>query len=328
MRRQRMAIVAGLLAATVTAVVAGVAARSNDEEQHGASPAAERGAQDRGGRAERGDRRERIVVAPSDRRVIRLDGRGSQLGVMVSDSDDATRPGVRIDGVDEGSAAAKAGAKEGDLVVEFDGERVRSARQLTRLVQETPSGRMVKMSVLRGSARQTLDVTPESSPAGFSWNGRDGVDVQAELRGDVARDIERDVERGLRDLPRRGQPMFDFRFDGRLPGMGGRGRLGVQVESLSDQLADYFGAGSGGVLVSSVTKESPAEKAGLKAGDVITTVNGTSVRDAAELVEELLDVKDGAEVSIGILRDKKASVVKATFTQPQRTRSLRPMRPA
>jgi S1-C subfamily serine protease len=46
--------------------------------------------------------------------------------------------------VEADSAAAKGGVKAGDVVVEFDGERVRSARQLTRLVQETPAGRAVK----------------------------------------------------------------------------------------------------------------------------------------------------------------------------------------
>ncbi len=328
MNRLRMAMFGGVLVAAVTVVVAGVAARSNDGGGSGAPTAAERGAQDRGGSVERGDRRERIVVAPGDRRVIRLDGRGRQLGVMVSDGDDASKPGVRIDGVDEGSAAAKAGAQEGDVVVEFDGERVRSARQLTRLVKETPSGRAVKMTVLRNGAKQTLDVTPEEAPSAFTWNSRGG-DFQADLRDDIGRDIEREIQRGMRG---RGlnPPTFDFRFDGipGIPALGGRGRLGVQVESLSDQLAGYFGATTGGVLVSSVTKESPAEKAGLKAGDVITTVNGTAVREAGELVEELSEVKDGAEVSIGILRDKRASTVKATLEAPRGSRARRSTRPA
>ena len=99
--------------------------------------------------------------------------------------------------------------------------------------------------------------------------------------------------------------MFDFRFDG-MPGMGAsRGRLGVQVETLCDQLAEYFGVKGGGVLVSTVTADSPAQKAGLKAGDVITAVNGTAVRDAGELVEELREAGDGGEVRLDIVRDKK-----------------------
>ena len=80
--------------------------------------------------------------------------------------------GVRIDGVDDDSPAAKAGLREGDVVVEFDGERVRSARQLTRLVQETPDGRAVKMTVTRGDARQTVEVTPEAAIVGVEHRGQ------------------------------------------------------------------------------------------------------------------------------------------------------------
>ena len=317
MKRQRMAIFGGLLATAVAVAVTGVAARSGDGGGQGtAGTRVDRPRQERN---DRDERRERLVFEPGDRRVIRLDGRGSQLGVMVSDVDDAATPGVRIDGVDGDSPAAKAGAKEGDVVVEFDGERVRSARQLTRLVQETPSGRAVKMTVLRGSARQTLEVTPEASET--AWSTR----LEPEIRDGIEQGL-----RGLRDMPLLTPPTLDFRFDG-IPGMpmtAGRGRLGVQVESLGDQLASYFGVSSGGLLVSSVTKDSAAEKAGLKAGDVITTVNGKSVKDTRDLVEELAEVKDGADVSLGIVRDKKASTLKATIDEPRRAPSRRSTRPA
>ena len=300
MKRQHMAKYGGLLAAALAVAVTGVAATTDGGERQA---------------------------------MIRLDGRGSQLGVMVSDVDDAARPGVRIDAVHEGSAAAKAGAREGDLVVDFDGERVRSARQLTRLVQESPAGRAVTMTVLRNGATQRLDVTPSEEPTAFTWNDRDG-----DPRGELRDDIEREVRRGLRGREMT-PPAFDFRFD-RAPGLlptpalptfpfvAGRGRLGVQVQSLGDQLAAYFGVASGGVLVSNVTKGSAAEKAGLKAGDVITTVNGTAVRDADALVGELADVKDGAEVSLGLVRDKKATTVKATLEAPQSSRARRSTRPA
>ena len=319
MKRQRMAMFGGLLATAVAVMVTGVAARPYHVVGGDTALRSERGTQEpttRTDRDARQDRRERIVVAPGDRRIVRLDGRGSQLGVMVSDSDDAAHPGVRIDGVDDDSAAAKAGAREGDVVVEFDGERVRSARQLTRLVQETPAGRAVKMAVLRDGARQTLDITPQTAET--AWSGR----MEPMLRDEIDRGL-----RGLRDLPSVVPPSFDFHVDG-LPQLAGRGRLGVQVERLSDQLAGYFGATNGGVLVSNVTKDSPADKAGLKAGDVITSVNGSTVRDGRDLVEELSDVKDGAQVSLGILRDKKSSSVTATIEPPARMPARRSTRPA
>jgi serine protease Do len=299
MRYQRTFIFGGVLAAAVVAAVAAVGAQRDSQTQ------------------ERRGRRDRdlVFVEPGDhaRRAIRLDGRGSRIGVVVSDPEGQAAGGVRVDGVDEDSPAAKAGVKEGDVVVEFDGERVRSARQLTRLVQETAEGRTVKMTVTRGGARQTVDITPEASPAA-AWNFR----VEPEFRAEIERGL-----RGWRELPDRGGPMFDFRwrepgerwFDG-VPGMGtARGRLGVQVETLSDQLADYFGVKGGGVLVSSVTADSPAQKAGLKAGDVITAVNGTAVRDAGELVDELGE-HAGREVRLDVVRDKKTTTLTATLERP------------
>ena len=99
-----------------------------------------------------------------------------------------------------------------------------------------------------------------------------------------------------------------------MPYMGGRGRLGVSVQSLTPELEEYFGAKSGGVLVSSVAAESAAAKAGVKAGDVITTVNGRSVNDPGDLMQELREVS--GDVTIGVVRDKKEMTLKATLEQP------------
>lgn len=312
---KRMAVLSGLLAVTVTAAVAGVAARAADDAQTWSTS-------DREDQPRRDDdrqvRRGVRVLPGGGRQVLRLDGRGSQLGVTVSDVDDAAAPGVRVDEVAEDSAAEQGGVKVGDVVVEFDGERVRSARQLTRLVQETPDGRTVKMTVVRGKDRQTLEVTPQATE--FAWSGNLGPELRDELERSLP-DL-----RELRRLPELGA--FNFRFDG-IPAMPTRGRLGVQVESLSEQLAEYFGAKDGGVLVSSVTADSAAAKAGVKAGDVITKVNGAAVKDAGDVVEELGEVKDDGAVSLEIIRDKKTQTLKATLERPQpETRRRRSTRPA
>lgn len=250
--------------------------------------------------------------------VFTLDGRGSQLGVVVSDVEAKEGAGVKVDEVTRDGAAEKAGLKAGDVVVEFDGERVRSARQFTRLVQETPDGRSVKVAVLRDGKKQTFDATPEARS--FSWD--------MAIDGDR---IHREVDRGMRGLREfRVEPPMDFHFEPgdrprtftfRTPDGSGtaelrmrtsRGRLGVTVQELSSELADYFGAPSGGALVSSVAKGSVAEKAGLKAGDVITSVNGDRVRDGDDLIRELEDAS--GELSLGVVRDKKEITVKATIS--------------
>lgn len=247
------------------------------------------------------------------RGVIALDGRGAELGVTVRDVEaDAKTPraaGVRIDEVAEGGPAEKAGLRAGDVVVEFDGERVRSARQFVRLVRETPEGRTVAVAVVRDGQRRTLDVTPEGRASALTMT----------IDGDR---IRRDVERRLRDLPDVGalriDPGFDFEWDalprGRswaFPPDRGKARLGVTVQTLSSQLAEYFGAKDGGALVASVAKASAAERAGLKAGDVITAVNGDRVRDADDLADELSGVS--GEASIDIVRDRKPQALKAVL---------------
>lgn len=252
-----------------------------------------------------------VRVTPRGRGdVFVLDGRGAQLGLRVSDVDvKAATGGVRIDEVNADSPAEKAGMREGDVVVEYDGERVRSARQFTRLVQETPDGRTVRIAVLRNGQKQTLEATPEAGRN--SWDF--GIDSDQ---------IRREIERGLRDFPR--EP-FEFRFDDRgprrfeyrlperaMPFMGSRGRLGVSVQSLTPELEEYFGARNGGALVSSVAQNSPAAKAGLKAGDVITSINGNRVSDSGDLMRELSGAT--GEVTIVILRDKNELTVKATLT--------------
>ena len=274
------------------------------------------------------------VEKPARPRVMMLDGRGAQLGVMVEDlnADElktlgSAPGGVRIEEVDQESPAAKAGLREGDIVIDVDGDRVRSARQFSRLIQETPAGRSVALGIVRDGQRQSISVTLEARAFGLGW---DSDRIERDF-GRSLRELEprlREIEPRLRELePRlrefRYNGPMDFNFD-LVPGWSSpRSRLGVQVEELTPQLAEYFGAKNGGVLVSSINSGSPAEKAGLKAGDVITSINGDAVRDSEDVIDELRAV-EGQDVTIGILREKKESSVKATLEARPRTGWRRP----
>jgi serine protease Do len=268
----------------------------------------------------------RFQVEPRpDRNVMVLDGRGSELGAMVSDVDvKSATAGVKIDEVHSDSPAEKAGLKSGDIVVDYDGERVRSARQFTRLVQETPEGRSVAIGIMRDGKKQTVNATPEAGRMAWDF----GPDVDRALR---------ETERGMRgfrfDVP---APYFDFRYDDRdpdnreprrfeyrlpeefrspVPGYrlpNSRGRLGVSIQSITPELAEFFGAKNGGALVSSVSRDSAAAKAGIKAGDVIVSINGKAVSDTGDLMDALEDVTGDA--TIVVLRDKKEMTLKATLS--------------
>jgi S1-C subfamily serine protease len=126
--------------------------------------------------------------------------------------------------------------------------------------------------------------------------------------GDYFRDLGRDLGR-LGDR----FPAFDFNFD--VPASGRR--LGISVTELTRQLADYFGV-QDGVLVTSVTDGSAASRAGLKAGDVITSVDGQRVASREDLLRALRDAdrdsqSGSVDVSVGIVRDRKESTLKATI---------------
>lgn len=241
-----------------------------------------------------------LALAPS----AYAQGPGSEIGASVrelrSEEVSAQRPaGVYVQDVRPDSPASGAGLRAGDIVVEFDGERVRSVRQFTRLVRETPPGRPVKMAVARGTAQQTLEVTPRESR---------GMPIEVP-------DFSREIERGMRALPRG----LDFDFE--WPLSPARTRLGVSLTPLSSQLAAYFGVKEG-VLVSEVEADSPAARAGVRAGDVVTAVAGRTVNDPSDVRIALRESAAGATVEIRLVRDRKEVLVKATLPEA-RSRSAR-----
>lgn len=244
--------------------------------------------------------------------VFTFRGAGSGIGASVRDlrseeiaSARLPQPGgVLVQEVREDSPASRAGLRSGDIVVDFDGERVRSARHFMRLVRETAPGRVVKSTVVRDGARRQVDITPEAG----------------ERFAMTLPDIGPAIERGLRRIPRDLEFDFDFDFprDWDLPGPGARvfprGRLGVTLSPLTDQLATFFGV-EDGVLVSSVEADSPAGRAGIRAGDVITSVNGRRVRGASDVTRAVRDAGAGATIDVQLFRDKKETGVKVTLPE-------------
>ena len=213
---------------------------------------------------------------------------GSRIGLSIEDVADE---GVVVRDVRTESPASSSGFVDGDVIVEFDGERVRSARQLTRLVQETPAGRAVAVTVVRDTRRVQLEVTPESG---------DAVRAAVPALENLGHFVSRVVPGVTRNFT------YDFwRTRGRV-------RLGVSVQELVPQLADYFGVDDG-VLVSSVDDESVASAAGLQAGDVITSVDGRAVDDIDRLRRRLSAVDSGEEVTIGVTRAGRELELTATI---------------
>jgi serine protease Do len=211
---------------------------------------------------------------------------GSQIGVSIADAD----AGVVVNAVNPGSPAERAGFKSGDVVVEFDGQAVRSAQQFTRVVAETRPNRPVTAIVQRDGARQTLTVTPESAPAGRSSVVQpfNLYEFRDRLRSAIPK-----VAPGIASSPT---------------------RLGIEVTGLSQQLAAYFGVKEG-VLVSSVDSGTAAAQAGLQSGDVITAINGDTVADPAEVSARVRAAGEGATLEFRVTRDRKELTLKAVLAE-------------
>lgn len=179
--------------------------------------------------------------------------------------------GAVVTEVEEDSPAAKAGLKANDVIVSYQGERVESAAQFTRLVRETPPGRSVRIGIIRDGRAQTLTATLER---------------RAFVRGQIR-------------LPHIRIP--DINVEVFTP----RPRLGISVDELGPQLAEYFGVKQGkGVLVREVNKGSAADKAGLKAGDVIVRADDETVLDVGDLHRALGRKNAGESITLGIVRNR------------------------
>ena len=204
--------------------------------------------------------------------------------------------GVVVERVFENSPAAKSGFQKGDVIVKFGSDAVSSVRKLQRLVSETAPDHNVSVTVLRGGRETELKVT---------IGKRDGFTVIEGGLGPMGQSDGRSFELRLpriEGLP----PMGGGNVERRVVVRGGdRRAIGVGVTPLTKQLGDYFGVNGGkGLLVTEVRENSPAAKAGIKAGDVIIQTEGTAVGETEGLVDALNKKKEG-EVSIEIVRDKK-----------------------
>ncbi|HEV7857619.1 MAG TPA: PDZ domain-containing protein [Pyrinomonadaceae bacterium] len=206
--------------------------------------------------------------------------------------------GVLVTKVIESSPAAHAGLKEGDVILRFNNEIVASVRQLNRLINEAAPEQTVRLSISRQGSEQEINATLARR--------KDFPSLQGALpHVEMLRALpQEDALRALRDgLPKGDNLTF---------ALGTTRRIGVGTAQLTKQLADYFGVTGGrGVLVTSVNENSPAARAGLKAGDVITEVDGQQTGTVGELMRALNRQSEG-EVTINLIRDKHQRTLKVT----------------
>lgn len=220
--------------------------------------------------------------------------------------------GVGVTEVVKDSPAEKAGLRKDDVILRFEGDSVTSVRKLTRLVSEVAPDQNVRLAISRGGSEQEVAVT-----IGKRNNSFDSMHKFEGLQG-----LERlEGLKGLEGFKPVMPPGNVWKWEGQAPGgeglvwaFGNNRRIGVNTMQLTKQLADYFGVDQGtGVLVTGVTDDSPAAKAGIKAGDVITAIDGEKVDGSGDLTRSINKNKEG-DVTLTVIRNKDRRTIKVTPT--------------
>lgn len=205
--------------------------------------------------------------------------------------------GVAVEKVSENSPAAQAGLRANDVIVRINGEEITGARKLTRLISEIAPDHQVRLTILRGGSEREITATlgkRDLSKLGGGFNlenlpsfpdfPREPFAPNAPLRGIAPNALVTRLQ------------------SGRL--------IGVGVSALTKQLGEYFGIADGkGLLINNVRENSPAAKAGLKAGDVIVEIDGKQIGESAQMFRSINEKKDG-DVSLTIIRDRNRQTMR------------------
>jgi serine protease Do len=214
--------------------------------------------------------------------------------------------GVLVAAVSEGSPADKAGIGKGDVIVALDTKDVEDTSGLVRLVSKRKPGDVVTIRILREGQKKAIKVTLGRQPKGAEEEFAIRLPKSKLPEEREGRDLEiPDNELpNLESLP----PLEHFKLEVN------RGRLGVNVVDLNPELGSYFGA-TKGALVTEVMKDTAAEEAGIKAGDVIVKADGKPVGNREELIRVLSKREVGDKVELVVLRKGKEMKLSATLEE-------------
>jgi len=213
--------------------------------------------------------------------------------------------GVGVTQVIKDSPAEKAGLRKDDVILRIDSENVNSVRKLNRLISEMAPDHNVRVAVSRnGSETEVTATIGKRNNSAFAQNLFPGGSKLWKFEGADPKVWKWEG------------PLFnreDFGNAGDLAFMLTNGRrIGVSTMELTKQLADYFGIADGkGVLVTSVTEDGPAAKAGVRAGDVITAIDGEAV-DSPGDVSRVVSRKKEGDVSLTVIRNKSQQTIRVT----------------
>ncbi|UCE24482.1 MAG: PDZ domain-containing protein [Candidatus Zixiibacteriota bacterium] len=204
--------------------------------------------------------------------------------------------GAIINRVLDESPAEEAGLEEGDLIVKFEGQHVGDWDDLVDMIEDHRPGDEVDLVIFRDEDQMDIKVTLDSKPRGrsyrYSWFSDRDFYVPKVPRIPKITKLPR-----IPRIPRTGH-FYIGDWSGSY--------IGVHMMELNKQLAEYFGVEKGrGVLITEVDRKSPAENAGLAAGDVIIEIDGDRVFEHEDVTDAIDDADPGDKLSLMVIRDKK-----------------------
>jgi len=258
-----------------------------------------------------GEREIKVIIETDD------DG-GGWLGIGIQELDSKIRTKLDIDSDIEGiliteiyddSPAEEAGLQKHDILVSIGGEEGKDLSDFVKLIKSNAPGADVEIQVYRDGKMKTVAATLGKRENTFIWKGLEGLKGLEALEG-----LE-----GLKALEHIVIPQIDIGMSS----WGRRGRLGVFIEDVSGDLADYFEIPGGeGVLVEGIVEDSPAEAAGIKAGDIIYKVDGKAICGTEELVASIAKMEAYEETPVVLIRKGNEVVVQVVVAESEYDKAM------
>jgi len=245
------------------------------------------------------------LIAPDE--VIQNGGTKAFLGVSTESSPES---GAKVVSVSENSAAQKAGLQNGDVIVAVDDQPISSPADLAEVIGKYKPATEVSIKILRDDKKQTLKATLGEARnttiirrnfRSLPGNGREMLRDQ-----DFERIIEEGLDSSFRNFKFPEGNTFNFDFSP-------KPKLGLKVQDLEE---------GRGAKILEITKDSPAEKAGLKIGDIITEFDGKKIEEADDMVASVKSASDKSSMNISIKRDGKSQSLTIKIPKKLKTANL------
>jgi S1-C subfamily serine protease len=223
------------------------------------------------------------------------------LGVQIAENEDGE---VEVLVVEKDSPAEEAGLKERDIILEFDGTEVSGTKMVAQEIRMQKPGDSITILIKRDGKEEKLKVK-------LGEYTRKNIFQEFEQKFPKLF-YRKEAKPPKVVIPEPTEPkFFSWVQEGRM-------YIGVYLQELNPELAEYFGIKEGkGLLVTKIAEDGPADKAGLKVGDVIVKADGKDVKTPERLSRLIQNLEKGDKVKLDIVRDKKEMVIEVEVEEEE-----------